>query len=163
MSDANFWIDLHEGALVGRAFALDIEWVVPDVVLYEVEKEGRPPASALTAHGASIASLSGALLERIEPLALEHPAPSPQDITALILAQEEGAILVTGDRGLREAAEAEGVEVHGTLWVMDRMVAEDAVSPAEASRALQAMVASDRRLPKAEVTKRFATWGPRRE
>ena len=37
---------------------------------------------------------------------------------------EDPAFLLTGDRVLREAAEAEGIAVHGLLWLLDRMEAE---------------------------------------
>ncbi len=39
-----------------------------------------------------------------------------------MLAMQEGSLLLTGGKALRKAASQEGVEVHGTLWLLDAMV-----------------------------------------
>jgi hypothetical protein len=63
--------------------------------------------------------------------ALRHrsarPVLSVPDSFALALAQERQWTLLTGDGQLRELAEAEHVECHGVLWLLDRM--EEAGEP----------------------------------
>jgi hypothetical protein len=51
VTDTNFWIDLYEGSLIGRAFALDDEWLATDLVLHEVNMEGRPAVATLFSDG----------------------------------------------------------------------------------------------------------------
>jgi predicted nucleic acid-binding protein len=56
---------------------------------------------------------------------------SAYDAFSLALAgDEEESILLTSDRALRVAAESEAVEVHGVLWVVDRLE-ESGLLPAE--------------------------------
>ncbi len=71
---------------------------------------------------------------------------------------QEGSLLLTGDEALRKAASQEGVEVHGTLWLLDAMVEGGAISEAEGYRSLELMRNAGRRLPKKEVSIRIAAW-----
>ena len=56
-----------------------------------------------------------------EVLALS-PALSTYDSFAFVVAEErQGSILLTGDRRLRTLAQAEHLEVHGVLWVVEEL------------------------------------------
>ena len=79
-------------------------------------------------------------------------------MATLVLARSEDGVLMTGDGTLRDAARAEGIEVHGTLWVVDHLVHTETVRPNEAAHALQLMMEGDRRLPPAEVNRRIREW-----
>ena len=70
-------------------------------------------------------------------------------------AEQEACPLLTGDRNLRVAAEGEGIEVHGTLWVAERLVVAGVVSVDELRDAYAKMRASERRLPWAEVDRQL--------
>ena len=80
-------------------------------------------------------------------LALLYPRPSLRDLTSLVVARDAGVVLLTGDGALRKAAAKEGVEVHGVLWVLDRLVGEAGLSPPEAARSLRLMVRGGAWLP----------------
>ena len=45
------------------------------------------------------------------------------DCSVLFLAVKLDAMLISGDKALRNAGKARQVEVHGTLWIMDQLVA----------------------------------------
>jgi predicted nucleic acid-binding protein len=83
---------------------------------------------------------------------------SANDLFALVLARALGVTLLTGDRHLRKVAEQEGVEVHGTLSVLDEMVRLGVVAPAGAAEALERMLERGSRLPKAECRRRLRKW-----
>jgi predicted nucleic acid-binding protein len=68
---------------------------------------------------------------KAEELVRKYPRPGRRDILCLVLAMQEKAILITGDEALRKSASLEGVEVHGTLWLLDAMVKEEAISKEE--------------------------------
>lgn len=155
VTDTNVWIDLHVGGLLGSVFELNISWIIPDLIFDELQE---PSGAMLLEWGLERRSLSGDEVEAVVALASQHSRPSRADLTALVLAEVADAILVTGDGALREAAEAEGVEVHGTLWITDMLVESEIVAPEEAARSLQLMVAADRHLPKREVQRRIKRW-----
>ena len=156
VTDANVWIDLDHGGLLGRAFELGDELAVPDLVLRDelLTVDG----GLLVRLGLRVAGLSGDQLVAVSGLSRLYPRPSVRDLASLVLARDSGGVLLTGDGALRSAAAAEGVEVHGVLWVLDRLVAEAGLSPGEAARSLQLIVRGGAWLPRREVARRLSEW-----
>ncbi|NPV87878.1 MAG: hypothetical protein HPY45_17915 [Anaerolineae bacterium] len=68
------------------------------------------------------------------------------------------ASLVTGDRRLNELAKAQGVPVHGVLWILDEMVIHHVLTENQAAIALREMLDQGARLPDGECQKRFDRW-----
>lgn len=155
ITDANIIIDLYEAGFLVQLFRLNDEWVSTDFILTEVQ---HPQARVVTELGLRVVGLSGEELAEVTMLAATYPRPSPQDLSALVWAKKNNAIVVSGDAGLRAAAEAEALEVHGVLWILDRLFDEGLVSATEAARGLRLMLAADARLPKLEVERRLKRW-----
>ena len=144
ISDANILIDVEEGDLVAPMFSLGYQFAVPDVLYYE-ELEG------LHAHlrdmGLQIRTLAPKSVERVQALAQAYTKPGRNDLFALALAQAEKAPLLTGDAALRQAAEAEAVDVKGTVWLIGEMLREQRITVVVARAALHKMRTNGRRLP----------------
>lgn len=155
VTDTNVWIDLQVGNLLDDVFELEARWLIPDLVGRELGPELK---GLLLEWGLEERSLSGEEIEAVVRLNEAYPAPSRTDMATLVVARSEGGVLVTGDSHLREAAEEEGIEVHGTLWVLDALVETGKVPPPKAARALQFMMETGRRLPEAEVRSRIGKW-----
>ncbi len=153
--DSNVWIHLCHAGLLNEATALPYELVSPDAVVGELED---PAGHNLVVGRARVASLSPSGIARVWTLAQRYAGPSPADLAALVVAEDEQCALVTGDNSLRKAAEAEGVTVRGVLWVLDELVAEAAVTPARAAEGLRAMLAQGARLPGDECRRRLGAW-----
>ena len=157
VTDANVWIDLDHGGLLGRVFDLGDDLLVPDTVLDDelLTVDG----GLLVRLGLRVVGLSGdQLVEVSGRLALLYPRPSLRDLTSLVVARDAGIVLLTGDGALRKAAAEEDVEVHGVLWVLDRLVGEAGLSPPEAARSLRLMVRGGAWLPRREVEGRLSAW-----
>jgi hypothetical protein len=67
-------------------------------------------------------------------------------------------VLLTGDKNLRRAAEKENVDVHGLLWLMDRMVEYHILPPSKAVKSLRLIIDKGSRLPCNEVNRRTKRW-----
>jgi hypothetical protein len=156
VTDTNVWIDLHVGGLLGAVFELDAAWMIPDLLL--ARELDDPPGERLISWGLRVLSLDGGEIERVATLGGRYPRPSQVDLATLVLAGREDAVLVTGDGALREAADEEGIEVHGTIWVVDQLVESDIVASQEAARGLELMLDAERRLPKGIVRSRIERW-----
>ena len=162
ITDANVWIDLQVGEILAEAVKLDFDLVLPDMI--HTELEGRQQAmfndlSLLLELGhIRLGDLDGDGVALAFTLGEKYPAPQRPDMFALAIAVIEEAILVTGDRDLCEAAEAEDVEVHGTLWLLDAMVENEILAGDQAAAALQQMLDNDRRLPEKECRNRMRRW-----
>lgn len=61
-----------------------------------------------------------AALYRASVLAAMY-GPALEDMAAYMLAKRLGCTLLTGDRALRRIAEHEGLDVHGTNWLLTEM------------------------------------------
>jgi hypothetical protein len=80
-------------------------------------------------YGLTRIELSGDDVREVYRLAALYQGPSVNDLFALVAAKTMGALLLTGDRYLREAAKQEGVTVHGALWLLDEMVRVAVIPP----------------------------------
>ena len=67
-------------------------------------------------------------------------------------------MLMTGDGKLRSAAKADGIEVHGILYIFDQFVEHQLLTPAEAADKLEELKLLNQRLPKSELDKRIEHW-----
>jgi len=153
--DASLWIDLEKAALLDEAFRLPVRWAAPDMVVDEL---AQPPAEEVLARGLQSVELSGKQIQEVRVLREKYRAPGTEDLSALVLAKSLGTTLLTGNRHLREAAEAEGVSVHGTLWLLDELIDQDIIDEQGAAQALEAMLAEGSRLPPDECERRLRQW-----
>lgn len=156
ISDANIFIDMEAGGLVEAMFSLPETFAVPDILFREELAEYNPELSGL---GLQVMSLTEERVAESMRLRLVHKHPSQNDLFALALAKQESCPLLTGDRRLRKAAEQEGVELKGTLWLVERMVEEAIISVEGAAEAYEGMRREKRWLPWAEVTKQLKRLG----
>ncbi|MEC7518624.1 MAG: PIN domain-containing protein [Myxococcota bacterium] len=152
ISDTNIFIDFEDGGLLQALFRLPESVGVPDLLF---EDELRDEHAHLLDHGLVLVELSAGTIARAVELAAKYRKPSRLDLAALAAAEQESCPLLTGDRSLRSAARAEGVEVHGTLWVAERLVRAGVVSTPQLRTAYAKMKASGRRLPWVEVERQL--------
>lgn len=153
ISDANIFIDFEEAGLLEALFRLPETIGVPDLLF---EDELRERHEDLLDHGLALLELRAPAVKRVVELAKLYRKPSRLDLAALALAEQEGCPLLSGDRHLREAAEAERVDVHGTLWLAERLVREKLVSLSELTRGYARMKDAGRRLPWDAVDQQLA-------
>jgi hypothetical protein len=89
------------------------------------------------------------------------PSLSPQDCSALYQAQIEEGILITSDNTLRKFAKSKHQEVHGHLWVFDKMFEAETISGEQAVTKLNELYQVINRnlaLPENECNKRIQIW-----
>lgn len=155
ISDANILIDIQDGSLTPIVFKLPYEIVVPDV-LFETELKAQH--SGLLDAGLKVKGLTPESINRIENLRSKYPRPSIMDHLALSLSIQEKCPLLTGDKGLRIAAEKEGVKVHGILWIIEELLTLKIIKPMQAKNSLDSMRASGSRLPLDLIQKLLHRW-----
>lgn len=144
ISDANILIDMEEGRLIEAMFQLPWKFSVPDILFYE---ELEQQHSHLVPLGLSIEELSVESLTYVAELTRKVVGPSRNDCFALALAKQEKCPLLTGDKALRETANAEKVAVYGTIWLVEQLITYEIINPSQAKEAFVNMRANARRLP----------------
>ncbi len=118
-------------------------------VLYEEELSGQYPE--LPALGLLVLNVRSEYLLLADQWQDTYPGTTFNDLSAMALARQEQCSLLTGDKRLRNAAEYESIEVHGTLWLMERMFSEGIITLKRTERAYNDMHEEQRRLPWDEV------------
>ncbi|MAK54810.1 MAG: DUF3368 domain-containing protein [Pusillimonas sp.] len=119
ISDANILMDVEVGDLVAPMFSLGYQFAVPDVLYYEELEEQH---AQLLDMGLQVRTMPAERVERVQVLSRTYAKPGRNDLFALALAEAEKCPLLTGDAALRVAAEMEGINVKGTVWLMSQMV-----------------------------------------
>ncbi|MDA3925999.1 MAG: hypothetical protein PF904_14980 [Kiritimatiellae bacterium] len=160
VKDANILIDLIESDLLGLWFKLGIETYVSDLVQLEIVEfeQKRVFYSFVDAGLIIVESLTSDELSLAVEKREKHKI-SIEDASALILAQNKNAVLLSGDAALRRTAIGEGVRVCGVIWVFDRLVNDQLLMPADAICKLKAMLSRGSFLPKSICDSRIVEWG----
>ena len=145
VNDTNILIDLAKADLLRLCPLMSLEFHTLDVIVEEVEDyEQRRAVDELVAEGTlKVRSLSGkqmmTVMEKVE--AYEGKCNlSPEDISVLVYAKENGFRLLTGDKTLRTKAIDDGVTVSGILYLTDRMLDDNLVTAEEMISILQRLL-----------------------
>lgn len=80
---------------------------------------------------------------------------SPEDISVMVYAKENGYRLLTGDKTLRTKAIDDGVSVSGILYLTDRLMEDNLVTNEELIFILQRLMNVNKRLPKKTIEERI--------
>ena len=155
VTDTNIWIDLENGKILAAVFHLPYQFFTTD---FAVEEFIHPRWATLQDLGLQTHSLEPEYVLELVRLRQIHRQLSAIDLAALLLARVLDASLVTGDRRLNELAKAQGVPVHGVLWILDEMVIHHVLTANQAAIALREIIDQGARLPDGECQKRFDRW-----
>ncbi|QYZ78230.1 DUF3368 domain-containing protein [Methanofollis formosanus] len=157
--DTNVLFDAVAGEYLPDLFRLECIILTTDIAVHEVKTI---PFMDLHNLGLKIQDLSGEQILEMVELRERYPALSMEDISVMVLAQHTGAFLLSGDGPLRKAARQEGVTFHGTLWILDNLVARRILLPRRAAEAIEMMQEKGSRLPGEECERRIREWKERR-
>lgn len=128
VNDASCLIDLRKGRLLRVLCRLPFRFVVPLPIRESELLDFSPNEWAILDRGGI--ETHDLPRERIaDALALRRRFGrlSANDCFCLVTAQShEESILLTGDSQLRKVASTEGVRVHGVLWIVDQLQANEA-------------------------------------
>lgn len=156
VSDTNIWIDFDKAGLLDSLFSSPFHYCTTD---FAAEEWVHPDGKTLIEHGLRVMPLEAAALLRVELLTEKYTRPSFTDLTCLVLAEQIGCKLLTGDQALRKVAENENnVVVHGALWLLDQMIDHKVLSTRKASASLQKMLECGASLPQAACDERIKRW-----
>lgn len=153
--DASVVIDLLKGGILIEIQSLPIRIGIPDVVLVEIDdgNDSIPPGFEF-----DLIEFSGDQVLEAADLISQNPSTSMPDLFAYLAAREQSAILLTGDSRLREFAEANGINVHGVLWILDLIVQYEILLPLRAAQVLKQILDCGSFLPADACAQRLKDW-----
>lgn len=153
VTDTNVFIDLLEVDALSEFFALPFEICTTDFIMAEILDDEHKDLLEAFKRAKKLTVLESSP-EEIIAMNTMKVIPSLKriaDRSAFWKARELRAMLLTGDRNLRKVAEAEGLEVHGILWVVECLVRETIISNESAINLLRNLLVINPWLPKEEV------------
>ena len=163
VNDTNVFIDLYEVGLLEHFFSLPWEVHTTDFVMLELQKEGQHETVARYKTDKRLVVPVFEAKEMLEignlfQQSLNKTNLSLTDCSVWYYAKVNNYILLTGDRKLRTTSAYDGVEVHGVIYVFDRLVEFNVISCQVAAEKLQQLYSINSRLPKEEIEKRINLW-----
>lgn len=163
VSDTNIFIDLIEIGLIDDFFSLPWQIHTTDMVIHELKITAQKNIvveykNSGSLHVKMYDAKDMVALARFYSLKSATTKVSIQDCSVWLYAQGEGYTLLTGDAKLKNAALKSGVDVHGILYVIDKLVEHHLLSKINASKKLEELYMLNPRLPKTEIDRRIKLW-----
>ena len=109
--------------------------------------------------GLEFIELEPRLVLELSQLLGTYPYLSSIDLASYLLARELNGVLLSGDRHLQQLATQNGVNTHGSIWILDDMIRLDILTPKTAGEAPRKIIEQGARLPTEECKKRLELWG----
>jgi predicted nucleic acid-binding protein len=162
VNDANILIDLVKLQLLPHFFSFQIRFYTTDLILYELHEWQVEELQLYINSGIlTVNELSDNELIDVALLQTEKRQLSEQDCSAIVCARKVSGSLLTSDKNLRNFATKKAISVIGHLWVFDKMVAENTITPQNAIlklTELREVVNPRLNLPKIECENRLELW-----
>lgn len=159
IQDANILIDLVNTGLFDYCLSLEYQFVTVDIIFDELHDQQEALIQPHINSGKfNIIKTDEQALVEIQIAAVENRQLSEQDFSALYYAQQLNALLLTGDKRLRNLAKQKGVPVCGALWILDKLVDTSTLTKKEAGAFLKQLIIKNKRLPAEECNERLKLW-----
>ncbi|MBC2734069.1 MAG: PIN domain-containing protein [Desulfobacteraceae bacterium] len=161
VNDACLLIDLIDVDLFHEFLQLGFRAHITSSVLTELEGDEYeiPIKKSIRQSNLSLYSLTADDQNVIESLMQAHSSKlSEPDCSCLHLAKKLDATILTCEKLLTKTAKSLKIEVHGSLWVLDQLIASSIITKSTAHRKLTELMSINDRLPKNECEKRLKQW-----
>lgn len=162
VSDTNIFIDLISVNLLDEFFSLPWEIHTTDMVINElIHSEQHKAIEEFQQKGClKIKAFDANELMRIVKMKTEQQTSnaSIQDCSVWKLAKDLKCALLTVDNKLRKIVQKDNIEIHGILYLFDKMLELEIIDNETATNKLQSLFSINSRLPKEEIDKRITLW-----
>ena len=155
ITDVSVFFDLYLLQVLPEFFALDLEIHTTDFVYNEIIEEDQKKQFELFERSKKLHIIKTTQEEEdeIKKMELFRPNRSFPDKTILWKAKQLGCALLTSDRKLRKEAEAQGLEVRGSLWVIKKIIDTGIISKNRGLELYKQIKSVNPRLPMDEIDK----------
>jgi predicted nucleic acid-binding protein len=154
--DSSVYVDLNWARVIPALVRLPFDLMMVDLVREEMVR----PNGVVEAREIRDETLSGKQVSEIYEMKQQRwtSGLSLNDLASFVLARDLRCVLLANDQNLRRFAGRLGVEVHGSLWILDQLIAHDLLSTTDAAEALKTMLAHGARFPSGECERRLKEW-----
>lgn len=164
INDANILIDLFHLDLVDVFFRLDnLDLKTTDFVFEELYDEQKSVIEQFI-QNQSLTLIESSVedLMNISQIHSSTTGLSIEDCSVWHHAKKNEGILLTGDAKLKKQSSADGVEVHGVLYIFDQLLISNLISFELAIEKLNQLYSLNKRLPLTAKKQRLDSWAQSR-
>ncbi len=155
-SDTNIWLDFNTISAIEMPFRLSCTYIMYREALRKEIVSPPELLQELIERGLEGVELTTEEFYFAEELAAKYVKLSGYDRTALAIAKLRNITLLTGDNALRKAAKKEGVQVIGTIGLLDLLFERGLLNQREYKYCLKSLLEHpERRLPCEELQRRL--------
>jgi predicted nucleic acid-binding protein len=162
ITDACFLIDLIDVGLFEEFLGLGYQVHITSSVFSELEGDEyvKPVSKCIKQKEMFLYNLTAADQTALEKLMRKHSSRlSEPDCSCLYLAKEINATILTCEKLLTKVAKNLNLDVHGSLWILDRLLDTSIITRRFAYSKLKDLMSINPRLPVKECQKRLKRWG----
>ena len=153
ITDVSVFFDLYHLQILPEFFALDMEIHTTDFVYNEIANSEQKSEFVIFERSKKlhIIKITPVEEDEIRSMELSRSNKSFPDRTVLWKAKQFKCALLTCDGKLRKEAEGQGLEVHGSLWVINQLIDTGIISKAKGIELFKQMKLLNVRLPMHEI------------
>ncbi len=157
ITDTNVLFDLIKIGALPEFFSLDLEICTTVFVIEEIKPPDQKDMveAFIRAKKLTVFDFSGDDIEEVLNFNACHALKRLTDKSVLWKCHQLGCPMLTGDRKMKETAEEIGIEVHGSIWIIDELLKNDLITPEKAISLLEQLMFTNSRLPKNEIERRI--------
>ena len=155
ITDTNVFFDIISIGALPEFFSLDYEICTTVFVIEEIIRSDQREAIEvfIRAKEINVIDFSAEEIDKIYDFKTEKNFKGITDKSVLWKSLQLGCPLLTGDRKLRIEAESQGVEVHGSIWVIISLVENGFIDKTKGIELLEALKEVNSSLPFDEIDK----------
>jgi rRNA-processing protein FCF1 len=131
ITDASVFFDLYKIELLPEFFGLDIEIYTTDFIFNEILQSDERSLfeTFCRSNKLKIIVIDETEREKISEMNLCFGNKSLADRTAIFKAKQMDCILLTCDKKLTKEAKRQGIEVHGSIWIVCQLLENKKLEP----------------------------------
>lgn len=155
ITDTNIFFDIISIGALPEFFSLDYEICTTVFVIQEIRQSDQQEAIEvfIRAKDLTLIEFDSDEIVQIEEFKTSKNFKGITDKSVLWKALKMNCPLLTGDRKLRSEAENQGVEVHGTIWVIENLVERKLIDMSNGIHLLETIKQVNSSLPFDEIDK----------
>jgi len=155
ITDTNVFFDIISIGALPEFFSLDYEICTTVFVIHEIRQSDQQEAIEffIRAKELTLIEFDSEEINKIEEFKTSKNFKGITDKSVLWKSLKMNCPLLTGDRKLRTEAENQGIEVHGTIWVIERLVEKNLIEMAKGIHLLETLKQVNSSLPFDDIDK----------
>lgn len=155
ITDTNIFFDIISIRVLPEFFALDFDICTTDFVVKEIMESNQKEQieSFIRSKQLTVFKLSFEEIEEIQKFPTRRFFKGITDKTVLWKSFKLKCLLLTGDKKLRNEAEDLKIEVHGSIWVIIKLIEKDIITNTKGIELLEQLKFINTSLPIDEIDK----------